>query len=111
MRGVNVLRLAVPFGALVCCESSERKHQRLLGKGSSTQSNRSEGQGRSGGKGSGGKGGGGKGSSGGKGLLGGKGGGGKGGGIKGGGGKGSGGKSGGKGQTPWRQEHVWHRHS
>ena len=91
--------------------SSERKHQRLLGKGSSTQSNRGEGQGRSGGKGSGGKGGGGKGSSGGKGLLGGKGGGGKGGGIKGGGGKGSGGKSGGKGHTPSRQDHVWHRHS
>ena len=91
--------------------SSERKHQRLLGKGSSSQSNRGEGQGRSGGKGSGGKGGGGKGSSGGKGLLGGKGGGGKGGGIKGGGGKGSGGKSGGKGHTPSRQEHVWHRHS
>ena len=94
--------------------SSERKHQRLLGKGSSTHSNRGEGQGRGGVKGfkgSGGKGGGGKGSSGGKGLIGGKGGGGKGGGIKGGGGKGSGGKSGGKGQTPWRQEHVWHRHS
>ena len=28
-----------------------------------------------------------------------------------GGGKGSGGKSGGKGHTPSRQEHVWHRHS